>query len=351
MSILTIETTHDLTQEQWSQELFKEHVEEIYFKPYMGTGMRSVVCVKEELEKGAGDKVTVGKTYLLDQSSGVAGTTTLEGKEQSMEFGDQTLTAEEARNAVRFRNGLTSQRTAINIRNEAREVLTIWKAQETDNKLRDIMTASPTTNRQLAADSTATHKAAVSATIDDVATTDILTVKGIRMAKLHASMGNAGAAEKIKPFKNGAFGKSKYILFVDPFSLMDLKDDADYEAYATEDLKGRAAFFEGGVTEIDGVIIVECDKVTRTANATSVMVAKNMLVGAGAAAITYAGCSLMNGQKGRIQWCEKDYDYGAQVGIAIGDVKGVSKIKFNKEDGSVQDDNAVILFYTASISA
>ena len=352
MAILTIEATHDLTQEQWSDQLFKEHVEEIYFRPYMGTGMRSVICIKEELEKGPGETLTVGKTYLLDQDSGVEGTVTLEGKEQDMEFGDESFTAIEKRNAVRFRNGLTKQRTAIDLRNNAKEILTIWKAQELDNKIRDVLSAAPSTNRELAADSTATHKASVPAAgIDDIATTDICSVKGIRRLKLHAITGNAGAAEKIRPYKDARFGQQVFLLFLDPWSLQDLKADSDYTAYATEDARGRAKFFEGGVTEIDGVIIIECDKVKRESNATSVMVARNLLVGAGAAAVTWAGCELMNGNTGRIQWCEQDFDYGNQIGIAIGDVKGVKRIKFNKEDGSTQDDNAVIQYYTASIAS
>lgn len=351
MSIHSIESSHGLTQEQWSTALFKEHVEEIYFKQYMGSGMKSAVCVKEELEKGAGDQLTLPKAYLLDQDSGVTGQTTLEGKEQDMELGHAVFTAEVARNAVRFYNGMSEQRTAINTRDNAREILLEWKTQETDNQIFTKLTTSPTTNREVSADSTATHKAATSSSgVDDIATTDICTVKGIRRLKLHAITGNAGLAEKVKPQVDAIFGKQKFLLFLDPWSLQDLKADSDYEAYAKEDMTGRAKFFEGGVTEIDGVIIIECDKVPRVSNASSVMVAKNMLIGASACVVDWAGAPLMNGKKGRIQWAEKDFDYGNQYGIAIGDIKGVQKLKFNKE-GAVQEDEGVILFYTASIAA
>jgi N4-gp56 family major capsid protein len=351
MAILTIKTTHDLTQQQWSDMLFKEHVEELYWMEFMGQGMRAPIVIKEELEKMAGDKLTLPKSFLLDQDSGVTGTTSLEGKEQDMEFGDQTLTAIENRNAVRFRNGLTVQRTAIDLRNNAREILTVWKAQQTDNEIRDNLSATPTSERELAADSTATHKASVPASgIDDIATTDIITVKGIRRLKLHAITGNAGAAEKMKPFKDARFGKQMFLLFLDPWSLQDLKADPDYVAYAAEEGKGRDKFFEGGITDIDGVIIIECDKVLRVVNAGSVTVARNLLVGASACAVNWAGAPLMDGQRGRIQYAEETFDYGNQVGIAIGDIKGVTKIKFNREDGTTQNDNGVIQFYSASIA-
>jgi len=349
--ILDIQTTHALTEQQWSHEMWKEHIEELYFKDMMGTGMRAPVCVKQELEKDAGDKLTLPKAYLLEQDSGVEGTTTLEGKEQDMEFGDQTLLAIEKRNAVRFRNGLTVQRTAIPLRDNAREILMVWKTQETDDKIITVLSASPTVNRILAADSTATHKATVpAADIDDIATTDLCTVKGIRRLKLHAITGANGAAEKIKPYKDARFGKQTFLLFLDPWSLQDLKADADYAAYARESDIGRARFFEGGITDIDGVIIIECDKIVRVVNAGSVPVARNLLIGAGAAAVNWAGAPLMDGQRGRIQYAEELFDYDNQVGIAIGDIKGVAKIKFNKDDGSVQEDNAVIQFYTASIA-
>jgi len=350
MAILDIPTTHELTQQQWSDEMFKEHVEELYFMPFMGESMKAPVIVKRELEKEAGDKLTLPKSYLLDQDSGVTGAVSLEGKEQDMNYGDQTLTAIERRNAVRFRLGMSDQRTSINHGMNAREILLDWKTQETDNSMFDAMSAAPTTNRELAADSTATHSASVPADgINDIATTDVTTVKGIRRLKLHAITGNAGAAEKIKPFKDAAFGKQSFLLFLDPWSLQDLKSDPDYTAYAREEGKGRAAFFEGGITDIDGVTIIECDKIKREENAGSVFVARNLLVGAGACAVNWAGAPLMDGQRGHIQWTEKDFDYGNQLGVAVGDIKGVTKIRFNRDNSGLQDDNAVIQFYTASV--
>ena len=220
MAILDIQTTHNLTQQQWSNDMFKEHIEELYMQPFMGHGMKAPICIKMELEKSAGDKLTLPKAYLLNQASGVTGSTTLEGKEQDMEFGDQTLTAEETRNAVRFRLGNGDQRTSINLRDNAREVLLVWKTQETDDKVFSALSETPTTNRKLACDSTATHDASVpAADIDDIATTDVVTVKSIRRLKLHAITGNAGAAEKIKPYIDAKFGMQSFLLFLDPWSL------------------------------------------------------------------------------------------------------------------------------------
>jgi N4-gp56 family major capsid protein len=350
MALMDIQTTHQLTQQQWSDAMFKEHVDEIYFRPYTSESMKSPFVAKTELMKMAGDKLTLPKAYLLDQDSGVTGSVTLEGKEQPMDYGSVTLTAIERRNAVRFRLGLSNQRTSIDHRNNAREVLLEWKTQETDNSMFAALSTTPSTNRELAADSTAAHDASVPvAGIDDIATTDIVSVQGIRRLKLHAITGAAGAAEKIKPWRDAMFGRQTFLLFLDPWALQDLKLDPDYVPYAREEGKGREKFFNGGITTIDGVIIIECDKVVREVNAGSVTVARNLFMGAAAGAINWAGGPLMDGQRGFMQWTEELFDYKNQVGIALGDIKGVSKLAFDREDQGVLDDNGMIQYYTASV--
>jgi N4-gp56 family major capsid protein len=350
MAETNIGTDHQLTQKQWSNDLFHEHVNELYFKPYMTNTMKSPVIAKTELEKSAGDKLSLPKLYLLDEESGVSGETTLEGKEQSLEYGDDILLAEESRNAVRMRLGMSFQRISQNQKMDARHVLLEWKNQETDNAMFDAASATPSANRELAADSTASHDASVPAAgIDDISTNDIVTVKGIRRLKLHAITGNAGAAEKIKPWRDAAFGRQTFVLFLDPWSLQDLKNDPDYTAYATEEGKGREKFFNGGITTIDGVIIVECDKIKREVNAGTVTVARNLFMGASALAINWAGAPLMDGESGHIQWTEETFDYGSRVGVAVGDIKGIKKLAFNREDLGTQDDNGIIQYYTASV--
>jgi N4-gp56 family major capsid protein len=351
MALTDIQTTHQLTQKKWSDMMFKEHVNEIYFRPYASDSMRSPVIMKRELTKTAGDKLSLPKLYLLEQDSGVTGSTTLEGKEQSLEYGDDILLAEETRNAVRFRLGMSTQRTSMNFRNDAREVLMEWKTQETDNATFAAASAAPSVNRVLAADSTHTHDASVPvAGIDDIATTDIVSVKGIRKLKLWAITGADGAAEKIKPWRDAQFGRQTFLLFLDPWSLQDLKLDPDYLPYAVEEGKGREKFFNGGITTIDGVIIVECDKVVREINAGSVTVARNLFMGSAALAINWAAGPLMDGQSGFMQWTEENFDYKNQIGIAVGDIKGIKKLAFNKEAEGTKDDNGIIQYYTASIS-
>ena len=146
-------------------------------------------------------------------------------------------------------------------------------------------------------------------------------------------------------------GKDVYVFLCDYYTIRDLKRDAEFIDYAKEYRSARSDFFQGGIANVDGVIISECDKVERELNATSVMVSKNIFLGAGAVAVTWAGKD-KNGMKqgAHTQWYERDdFDYGNQVGIACGDIKGVKKIAFDNE-GNPQDDNGVVLFYAASIA-
>jgi len=353
--IQSFDVSHKLTEQQWCKKLFMEFIPNTFFFPFMGTGIESPIIIKDELDKEVGSTLTIPKLFLLDPSSGVVGSATLEGNEQDMTYGDDAMTAEQIRNGVRIQGGMSTQLTSRKVREDAKNILSIWKEQELDNKIFSVLTANPTANRLLAADATAGNDVEIPPVIataaDLIATTDILTVKGIRAMKLHARRGNAGAAEKIRPYRTiDRKGKDIYLFFVDDFSLQDLKNDPDYEAYAREEGKGRAAFFEGGVVDIDGVMIIECDKIERSLNAGGVMVSRNIFMGAAAVALTWAGKTKNGTKRGsHVQWSEAEYDYGEQYGIALGDIKGVKKIRFNK-DGVAQDDNAVIQFLAASIA-
>lgn len=353
MAITDIPSDHPLTEKQWSRELFKEHVEELYMNPFMGTGMRAPIVTKLELEKSAGDQLSLPKSYLLDQDSGVIGAIGLEGKEQALEYGDDILTAIEIRNAVRFRLGMSDQRTMMNHRMVARDVLMEWKNQETDNKIFEQLSTTPSVNRELQVLGVQTGPDAeipgTPGSIDEVTSDSHITVEAIRRIKLHAITGNSGAAEKIKPFKDAKFGMQMFLFFVDPFAMLELKQDPAYIEFAKESDKGRARFFEGGITEIDNVVIIECDKIVRDTNAGDIDVARNLFVGAGAAAVSWAGAELMDGSRGHIQTTMETFDYKHQVGVAIGDIKGVKKLRFTRDNGILQDDNAVIQVYSASI--
>ena len=355
MAIYTVESTYELNQKQWSKKLFKEHQEEIYFKKFMGSSLQSPIITQMELQANEGDNLTIPKTYLLDPESGVEGEGVLEGNEQTLDQGYDKMTAYQMRNAVRLKHNLYKYANAVKCYDQGKEVLGIWKAQETDNRILKTLSANPTTNRVMEADAGAARKAIPSpAGIDGIATSDVLTVRGIQALKLHAITGNAGASEKMYPIKNyDKFGYQTYLFFVDPFSLNDLKNDPEYKDWATEESRARAKFFHGaGICMIDGVVIIECDKIQREENGSSVMVSKNLFLGAGALAFTYTGTTLMDGQTGPMQWNENHtFDYGNQVGIALGDCKGVKKIQFTRQStGAAQDDNGVIVFYAASVA-
>tara|TARA_R110001632_G_scaffold5144_4_gene20977 strand:- start:1728 stop:2789 length:1062 start_codon:yes stop_codon:yes gene_type:complete len=353
MAIQSFGTTHKLTEHQWCEELFYEYIPNSYFFQYMGGDASSPVVVKSDLEAKPGDKLTIPKLYLLDPDSGVEGDITLEGKEQDMAYGADEMTALQIRNAVRILGGLSAQRTARKTRDDAKSVLMTWKEQELDNRIFKVLTANPTANRILACDSTVTSDVSIPvAGIDDIATTDVLTVEAIRSIKLFAITGNDGNAEKIHPYRTvDRHGKDLYLFFCDYYAIRDLKRDPLFVEYSKEYASAREDFFRGGIANVDGVIIIECDKIEREQNATSVMVAKNLFLGASAVAVTWAGKDKNGNKQGaHTQWYERDdFDYGNQCGIAVGDIKGVKKIAFDNE-GVAQDDNGVIVFYSASIA-
>ena len=73
-------TTAGLTVQQWEDKFFREYLQEGGFKALMGTGELSVIQVKEDLTKKAGDSITIALVNRLTNAA-VTGVTSLEGSD------------------------------------------------------------------------------------------------------------------------------------------------------------------------------------------------------------------------------------------------------------------------------
>ena len=99
MASTSIATTHDLTVEQWEAQLYKKAQEKTFFGKFKGTSMGSIVQVKRQLEKKAGDAITFGLSDSIRGTAGVTGNTPLEGhngtgyvvNNEAMVFHDQRV--------------------------------------------------------------------------------------------------------------------------------------------------------------------------------------------------------------------------------------------------------------------
>ncbi|MDD9911574.1 MAG: N4-gp56 family major capsid protein [Alphaproteobacteria bacterium] len=330
----TIQTTHGVSAEQWSSEVFGEYLGQTPFFNFMGDSSNHIIQVKEELTKAPGDSVTVQLRAKLS-GAGVTGDTALKGNEEDLVFYDQKLTVDTLRHAVMLRGEMSEKRVAFDLRNQAREALVDWASDKLKSSIITALTDTSSGRVQArylygATDANwdATHSTAL-ATVDS--TNDKLTTAMISRAKRKALL---DGSRKVRPFtyKNGNKLEELFVLFAHPYAVRDLLED---QAFKDVNVHIPTSFGESVLVHgqrykgmWDGVMIFECDEmpIDSGAGAGSIDVAHNVLCGAQSVAIAWGK---------RTNYKEDVDDYGHENGFAIDEIRGVEKLVFNSMDHGV----------------
>lgn len=91
----------------------------------MGPTSASIIQVRDETSKSAGDKITYGLRMQLS-GNGVIGDGTLEGSEEALTTFSDAVIVNQLRHAVRSAGRMTQQRVPFVIRDEALSGLRDW---------------------------------------------------------------------------------------------------------------------------------------------------------------------------------------------------------------------------------
>jgi N4-gp56 family major capsid protein len=137
--------------------------------------------------------------------------------------------------------------------------------------------------------------------VQDIAATDLLTVKALQVVKLRLKLQHA------KPLNVG--GREAYIVVTHPYTTFDLKQDTRYEAWVREasDRGKENPLFTGALAYIDGMIIHEHERVPLASNTAAVQYSQGVAFGSEA---------FVEAQDEDVTWVERDFDYGNQFGVA-----------------------------------
>jgi len=339
-------------QQQWSDQLLHEYLNLNVFRPFMRFGMLTdnamtgdndpqsgVIAVVDYLGAKQGTKINIPLRRAL-RNAGVTDDQVLEGQEEEMVFDNESLSISLIRHATIIRNRVMSeQRAAFDIFNEARPSLQDWL----EEKMRsDIITAMTDVTRGRvqarylygASESNwnATHATALG-NVDS--TNDKLTVKAIKKMKDKAKAGDtANGVGKVRPARfemSSGATKKQYVLFVGTRLRRHLEEDAQFqnmqfrnqtngEAYAP-----RFVDTSSFVGMVDGVFVYEIEEfpVYSGVGASTIDVGHAILSGAQSVVVCY-------GQ--RPAFAQKEFDYGAQIGVAVSELRGVSKLVYNSAD-------------------
>lgn len=308
------------TVKRWAAKLWAEMPREIYFGKFMKENdMNTIIEVKRDLEGQPGDKLTFTLVRKLS-GAGVTGDEVLEGNEEQMNFFSDDVTLDQIRNAVRLKGRLSERRTAFDQRQSAKNVLKTWLAEFIDD---DIFTQF--------ASATAAPRIVYGG--DAVSTATIDSGDTITVAKIESMVARAAkASPKIWPVRveEGDF----YVLCCHTDVGYDLRQstqwlDASQEAGPRD--YGQNNLFTGRLGVVGGVVVHAHEKIPVAVNwgaAADQSGASNLFFGRQAGLFAWGR---------RPEWWEKEFDYGARTGFAIGAIYDFTKAVFDGVDHATME--------------
>lgn len=345
---------HPLAVKLWSKKLMQEALKQTYFAKFIGKGTDSLIQIKEETSKGAGDRVTFGLRMQLT-SDGVVGDATLEGNEEALVTYSDSLLINQVRNAVKSDGKMSEQRVPFSVREEARMGLTDWISDIWDyaffNQLAGntgAATGARTGNNATVAPSASRIQWSDGKTTEaGIASTGASTQ--MRLTLIDYAVEKAKTATPfIRPIKIN--GDDMYVMFLHPFQVTQLRTTTDtgqwldiQKAAMTGGKVSDNPIFTGALGVYNNVILHESFRVP--SSPTQSTVKRAIFCGAQAGVVAF-GQNFGNGSAGtNFKWTEKEFDYGNQLGVSAATIFGLKKTIFNSVDF------ATIVVPTQSIAA
>ncbi len=361
MAVTAYGTNDPLAVKLWSKKLAVEVLKETQAAKFMGDSSDSLIHIKDELSKSAGDKVTYGLRMQL-AGLGVIGDGTLEGNEESLTTYSDSVIINQLRHAVRSAGRMSQQRVPFSVREEALSGLKDWWTDRLDfgffNQLgcntaeSNYVATGGTQNTGLqapfslpsASGSTDVHYISANTTTtygdENITSSNVYTLnlidRAVERAKgslgLHTS--NTGYSP-IRPVK--VDGKSWFVAFIHSYSVTDLRTNTAtgqwldiQKAAMTGGEVDDNPVFEGALGAYNGTIIFEDQRVPTGVNSgtstTAVStVRRNIFAGAQAVQCAFGRES----GKEKYTWVEELFDYENQLGVSAGLIYGMKTTQFN----------------------
>jgi N4-gp56 family major capsid protein len=334
----------------WSRKLARESLKKTYVKRFMGSSSSSMIVIKNETNKGPGDRIRHTLRLQLT-GGGIIGDGTLEGNEESLTTYTEDLVINQLRHAVRSGGKMTEQRVPFSIRDEAMQGLSDWWADRWDTWFVNHMTGYTPANSQLPIGSYNGHNTITAPTrhvwagsntsdagLETTATFSLYLIdKAVEMAKVTTT---GSTPPPIRPIK--VDGKDWFVAFLHPYQVTDLRTKTVattnhpvlwYNIH-TALLQGGSRndeIFRGALGEYNNVILHENTRIPQGVNSSGAAVSNTrraFLCGAQAGI-----CGFGQGHdQSTYDWVEKLFDYDNQLGVKAGCISGFKKSVFNSAD-------------------
>lgn len=333
---------HPLAVKLWSRKLIREALKRTYVSKFMGKTTDSVVYIKDETSKSAGDRVTCGLRMQLS-GEGIQGDATLEGNEEALTTYSDNIFIDQLRHAVRSGGKMSEQRVPFSVRAEAKDGLADWWADRIDTWFFNQIAGNTgesnvkyTGLQATIAPSTTSGNTRWLFGDGDEGTEASLTVSDdFRLSFIDRAVTAAKVSTPlIRPIMQG--GDPYYVMFLHPYQVHSLRTDATanritwYDAQKARIMGGQTGestnpIFSGALGVYNGVILHESVRVPSVTTNTR----RAILCGAQAALMAFGQNQK---ESDTPNWHEELFDYGNQLGVAGGMIAGLKKAVFNSID-------------------
>lgn len=347
MAYIEVLEANDLTVEQWDNMLMEEYIGQMWWKNVMGESDDAIIKMNEDLTSKAGSAINIPMRGLM-QGGKVVGNATGIGNEGTVPLFNYRLVVDNVRHLVKVEDiPMTQQRTAFNVLTAAKDALNEKNSLDLDESITSALSDVATgrvRGRYLygATDSNwnATHSTALG-NIDN--TDDQLTLEMIKVAKRKARF-PTNAEAKIRPMriKNGKNFEEWYMFVGHDLAMRDLeKNDAMFQnAHLLIPPQSNASspLFSGSSFKgsFSGVLLYEYERIQLSTS--TIQVAHNMLLGAGAACVAWAQ---------RPKFGEEFTDLKHKVTYETHEIRGIGKVAFNRD---TVEDNGVVHVFSAAVA-
>ena len=341
---------HPLAVSLWSKKLAHEALKKTWASKLMGTGSDSVIQIKDEMNKSAGDNVTFGLRMQLT-GDGVQGDGNLEGNEEALTTYSDQLYIDQLRHAVRSGGKMSEQRVPFSVREEARIGLEDWWADRIDtwffNQVCGNTGEADTrkTGNQAAIAPDADHLIAGNGHDTEASLSNVdshaLVLADIDRLVTKAKTYTTGTDPIIRPVRY--MGDDYYVLVLHPYQMYRLRTAntstvGNYVDLFKANLQGGMykdnPIFTGASFVYNQTVVHESTRIpviTGTpASGSASDYRRAVFMGAQAAVMGFG----REDGPGRMSWVEELFDYENQLGVAAGCISGLKKTRFNNKDFS-----------------
>lgn len=363
MAVTTFGANDALANRLWAKKLAVETSKATEIAPLIGNSTNSIIQLRDETQKGAGDQVTFGLRRQL-VGDGVTENQVLEGNEEALTTYSDTIRINELAHAVRVRNEQTidAQRVLFDMRQEANDGLVDWYADRMSmaafiqwcGYTASTLTFEGRVIPELRgvhygfnAPTAPTRRVfAGSATTDEgLGTTDTFNLTLIDKAVERAKLANP----RIRPVR--VDGADRYVMYLHPTQVTSLRTNTttgqwlDITKSVYMGSRQNNPIYNGSLGEYNGVVLRESEHVTPGVNSTTGAelpnVRRAVLLGAQSAVAAFGNRMAPE----RYKRVEELFDYQRELGVSAQTVWGLKKTVFNSQDfGTV-----VVSTYAAAV--